>query len=57
MFKIIGDFGRYNSTVKTVVDACQQAKNDWHMSDGDLQALEYAIEDLQAILKHYKENI
>jgi len=44
------DYGRYNSTVKTVQDLTLQAKGDYHFTYGDIETLRYAIRDLQGIL-------
>lgn len=40
------DYKQYNSTVKSVQVACEQLANGYHVSEGDLRALKYAIEDL-----------
>jgi hypothetical protein len=51
------DYQRYNSTVKTVQDACMAMNNDYHMADGDIKALAYAISDLSHILEHYSSKL
>lgn len=43
------DYKQYNSTVKSVQVACEQASGDYHLSDGDLQALKYALDDLLSL--------
>ena len=47
------DYGRYNSTVKTVQTICEQAKNGYFISKDDIEMLNYAIEDLQNIANNY----
>lgn len=51
------DYGRYNSTIKTVQDACIAMNNGYHQSGGDIEALAYAISDLSAILEHYSKEL
>jgi hypothetical protein len=51
------DYKRYNSTVKTVQDACIAMNNGYHMSSGDIEALAYAISDLASILEHYSKQL
>ena len=51
------DYRRYNSTVKTVQAACMAMNNDYHMADGDIEALAYAIRDLSHILEHYSSKL
>lgn len=43
------DYKKYNSTVKTVQIACEQSADGYHLSEGDLRALKYAIDDLVSI--------
>ena len=43
------DYKQYNSTVKSVQVACEQASNGYHLSGGDLKALRYAIGDLVSL--------
>lgn len=40
------DYGRYNSTVKTVQDMAVQIKNGYHISAEDRGVILYAIRDL-----------
>lgn len=51
------DYKRYNSTVKTVQVACVAMNNDYHMADGDIEALAYAISDLAQILEYYNSKV
>jgi hypothetical protein len=51
------DYQRYNSTVKTVQDACIAMNNGYHMAIGDIEALTYAISDLTGILEHYSKQL
>lgn len=51
------DYQRYNSTVKTVQEACIAMNNGYHMADGDIEALAYAISDLASILEHYSSKL
>lgn len=51
------DYKRYNSTVKTVQDACMAINNGYHMNEGDIEALAYAISDLSHILEHYSKEL
>lgn len=55
MYKITADFKKYNSTVKSVLLACQQAANGYHLSDQDIKALKQAIEDLNNIVGTYSK--
>lgn len=43
------DYKQYNSTIKSVKIACEQAANGYHLSEGDLRALGEAISDLESI--------
>lgn len=43
------DYKQYNSTVKSVQIACEQASGGYHLSDGDLRALKEAIHDLTSL--------
>lgn len=47
------EYGRYNSTVKTVLDMVEQANGGYHIAASDARALRYAIADLQAIVDKY----
>lgn len=40
------DYKQYNSTVKSVQVACEQVNGGYHLSEGDLRALNYALQDL-----------
>jgi len=40
------DYKQYNSTVKSVTVACEQSAGGYHLEEGDLRALKYAIDDL-----------
>ena len=51
------DYKRYNSTVKTVQDACMAINNGYHMATGDIEALTYAISDLASILEYYSKQL
>ncbi len=51
----IGDYGRYNSTIKTVLQAAEAAHNGYHQSAADLRALRLAVRDLQGILDDKKD--
>jgi len=51
------DYRRYNSTIKTVQDACIAMNNGYHMASGDIEALTYAISDLASILEHYSKQL
>lgn len=50
------DYGRYNSTVKSVQLACEQASGGYHLSDGDLIALKCAIQDLVSLYNTRVQN-
>ena len=43
------DYKQYNSTVKSVLVACEQASRGYHLSEGDLNALSNAIYDLVSL--------
>lgn len=43
------DYKQYNSTVKSVLVACEQASGGCHLSEGDLRALNNAIYDLTSL--------
>lgn len=43
------DYKQYNSTVKSVQIACEQSAGGYHLSEGDINALKYAIEDLVSL--------
>lgn len=43
------DYKQYSSTVKSVQVACEQSAHGYHVSEGDLRALKYAIEDLVSL--------
>jgi hypothetical protein len=43
------DYKQYNSTVKSVTVACEQIAHGHHVSDGDMNALKHAIEDLVSV--------
>ena len=45
------NYGQYNSTVKSVLQAVVQAKNGYHLSQADIDALQEAIKDLQSIVE------
>lgn len=51
------DYKRYNSTVKTVQQSCIAMNNGYYMSDGDIEALAYAISDLSHILEYYSSKL
>lgn len=50
------DLKQYKSTVKSVFVACEQSANGYHVSEGDLRALKYAIEDLVSLYNTHVKN-
>ncbi|HET8708952.1 MAG TPA: hypothetical protein VFL85_01585 [Candidatus Saccharimonadales bacterium] len=43
------EYGKYNATIKTVIDSINAMNGGYCLDENDTQALAYAIEDLQNI--------